>query len=206
MLLGHPYGMAIDMWSLGCMAAELFLGLPLFPGASEHDLLCHIVDMLGLPPAHVLQVRPEGLGPRSAPRPGGEPGRSDSQPAAGLQAGLAWQPVSGRAALLWLPAGTLGVEATGGQRAPLGCAPGQGAAGAPARGLVVSARAGAAQGAAHTNKYFRRVEEPSPGGAGRRVRYQARPPSPGAGAAAHASRVAPGRGRAGPDLVALHAH
>ncbi len=47
--------MAIDMWSLGCMAAELFLGLPLFPGASEHDLLVRIVDMLGMPPDHVLQ-------------------------------------------------------------------------------------------------------------------------------------------------------
>ena len=32
MLLGFPYTVAIDMWSLGCMAAELFLGLPLFPG------------------------------------------------------------------------------------------------------------------------------------------------------------------------------
>lgn len=37
------------------MAAELFLGLPLFPGASEHDLLVRIVDMLGMPPDHVLQ-------------------------------------------------------------------------------------------------------------------------------------------------------
>lgn len=54
-LLGHGYDMAIDMWSLGCMAAELFLGLPLFPGASEHDLLVRIVDMLGMPPDHVLQ-------------------------------------------------------------------------------------------------------------------------------------------------------
>ena len=36
------------------MAAELFLGLPLFPGASEHDLLVRIVEMLGPPPAHVL--------------------------------------------------------------------------------------------------------------------------------------------------------
>jgi dual specificity protein kinase YAK1 len=24
------------MWSLGCIAAELFLGLPLYPGASEY--------------------------------------------------------------------------------------------------------------------------------------------------------------------------
>ena len=25
------------MWSLGCVAAELFLGWPLFPGTSEYD-------------------------------------------------------------------------------------------------------------------------------------------------------------------------
>ena len=37
------------------MAAELFLGLPLFPGASEHDLLTRMVDMLGTPPDHVLE-------------------------------------------------------------------------------------------------------------------------------------------------------
>ena len=55
MLLGYPYNTAIDMWSLGCMAAELFLGLPLFPGASEHDLLTRMVDMLGIPPDHVLE-------------------------------------------------------------------------------------------------------------------------------------------------------
>lgn len=54
-LLGCAYNMAIDMWSLGCIAAELFLGLPLFPGASEHDLLARITEMLGLPPEHVLQ-------------------------------------------------------------------------------------------------------------------------------------------------------
>jgi hypothetical protein len=32
-LLGLSYSAAIDMWSFGCVAAELFLGLPLFPGA-----------------------------------------------------------------------------------------------------------------------------------------------------------------------------
>ena len=36
-LLGLPFDMAVDMWSLGCVAAELFLGWPLFPGASEYD-------------------------------------------------------------------------------------------------------------------------------------------------------------------------
>ena len=53
--MGHPYNVAIDMWSLGCMAAELFLGLPLFPGASEHDLLVRIVEMMGVLPGKVLQ-------------------------------------------------------------------------------------------------------------------------------------------------------
>ncbi len=43
MVLGYPYAMSIDMWSLGCVAAELFLGLPLFPGACEHDLLGRII-------------------------------------------------------------------------------------------------------------------------------------------------------------------
>lgn len=54
--MGHWYDVAIDMWSLGCMAAELFLGLPLFPGASEHDLLVRIVETLGLPPHKVLKA------------------------------------------------------------------------------------------------------------------------------------------------------
>ena len=53
-VLRHPYTGAIDMWSLGCIAAELFLGLPLFPGASEHDLMTRIAEMLGPPPEHVL--------------------------------------------------------------------------------------------------------------------------------------------------------
>ena len=54
MVLGYQYTMAIDMWSLGCVAAELFLGLPLFPGASEHDLLTRVTEMLGPPPPAVL--------------------------------------------------------------------------------------------------------------------------------------------------------
>jgi len=139
-LLGHPYGMAIDMWSLGCMAAELFLGLPLFPGASEHDLLCHIVDMLGLPPAHVLQVRAGGPARRNPWRPGGC-ARPLRLPAGGRAAwaGLASQPPSGRAGPLRRPAGMPRGRAGQGRgrpRAPPGCAPGQGAAAAFARVIV----------------------------------------------------------------------
>lgn len=31
-MLGIPYTTAIDMWSLGCMLAEMYTGIPIFPG------------------------------------------------------------------------------------------------------------------------------------------------------------------------------
>ncbi|CAO3643198.1 unnamed protein product [Cunninghamella echinulata] len=55
-LAGLPYTSAIDMWSLGCIAAELFLGLPLFPGSSEYNQITRIVEMLGLPPAYMIEM------------------------------------------------------------------------------------------------------------------------------------------------------
>lgn len=36
-VLGTSYNVTIDMWSLGCVAAELFLGLPLFPGETQAE-------------------------------------------------------------------------------------------------------------------------------------------------------------------------
>jgi dual specificity protein kinase YAK1 len=48
-LLGLPYDTAIDMWSLGCICAELFLGIPIFPGNSEYDQLSRIIEILGPP-------------------------------------------------------------------------------------------------------------------------------------------------------------
>lgn len=53
-LLGLPYSSAIDMWSLGCIVVELFLGLPLFPGSSEYNQVSRIVEMLGNPPSWML--------------------------------------------------------------------------------------------------------------------------------------------------------
>ncbi|ORZ21528.1 kinase-like domain-containing protein [Absidia repens] len=54
-LLGLQYTGAIDMWSLGCIVAELFIGIPLFPGSSEYNQLRRIVDMLGMPPQDMLE-------------------------------------------------------------------------------------------------------------------------------------------------------
>src|ERR1700677_2430398 len=55
-LLGLPYSSSIDMWSLGCIAVELFLGLPIFPGASNYDQVSRIVETVGMPPFHMLEV------------------------------------------------------------------------------------------------------------------------------------------------------
>ena len=53
-LLGIPYDLAIDMWSLGCILVEMHTGEPLFSGANEVDQMNKIVEVLGLPPKHVL--------------------------------------------------------------------------------------------------------------------------------------------------------
>ncbi|KAJ0244432.1 Shaggy-related protein kinase gamma [Hirschfeldia incana] len=43
------YSTAIDVWSAGCVLAELLLGKPLFPGESRVDQLVEIVKVLGTP-------------------------------------------------------------------------------------------------------------------------------------------------------------
>lgn len=45
-ILGLPFCEAIDMWSLGCVIAELFLGWPLYPGASEYDQVWTNISVL----------------------------------------------------------------------------------------------------------------------------------------------------------------
>ncbi|KAJ6820235.1 shaggy-related protein kinase alpha-like [Iris pallida] len=43
------YTTAIDMWSAGCVLAELLLGHPMFPGESGVDQLVEIIKVLGTP-------------------------------------------------------------------------------------------------------------------------------------------------------------
>ena len=38
------YGKSVDVWSVGCMFAELYNGMPLFPGESDLDTLHHISE------------------------------------------------------------------------------------------------------------------------------------------------------------------
>ncbi|KAG7226538.1 hypothetical protein INR49_003860, partial [Caranx melampygus] len=55
-LVGAPISEAIDMWSLGCIAFEMFTGAPLFKTNDEHDMVEKIVDTIGHLPDHMLDV------------------------------------------------------------------------------------------------------------------------------------------------------
>ena len=43
------YTTAVDIWSIGCVIAELLLGSPLFPGDSGVDQLVEVIKILGTP-------------------------------------------------------------------------------------------------------------------------------------------------------------
>jgi dual specificity tyrosine-phosphorylation-regulated kinase 2/3/4 len=53
-ILGLSYTTAIDIWSLGCILAELYAGVPIFPGESEQDQLHCIMEYCGAPGHDIL--------------------------------------------------------------------------------------------------------------------------------------------------------
>ncbi|KAL1968448.1 hypothetical protein VTN77DRAFT_1977 [Rasamsonia byssochlamydoides] len=53
-ILGMSYGMPIDMWSLGCILAELYTGYPIFPGENEQEQLACIMEVFGPPEKHLI--------------------------------------------------------------------------------------------------------------------------------------------------------
>ena len=49
-LLGsRTYNTSIDIWSAGCIMAEMFTGRPLFPGTTNEDQLMKIFRLMGTP-------------------------------------------------------------------------------------------------------------------------------------------------------------
>ncbi|KAG2180143.1 hypothetical protein INT43_003931, partial [Umbelopsis isabellina] len=54
-ILGMTYSMTIDMWSLGCILAELYTGYPLFPGENEQEQLACIMEVQGVPEPYLVE-------------------------------------------------------------------------------------------------------------------------------------------------------
>ncbi|GAA6011240.1 hypothetical protein JCM10207_008274 [Rhodosporidiobolus poonsookiae] len=53
-ILGMNYHMGIDMWSLGCILAEMYTGYPIFPGENEQEQLACIMEVQGLPDRYLI--------------------------------------------------------------------------------------------------------------------------------------------------------
>lgn len=57
-ILGATYGPAIDMWSIGCVLAEMYTGYPLLAGKSEVEQCGLILELLGPPrPGTIIGYR-----------------------------------------------------------------------------------------------------------------------------------------------------
>ena len=54
-MLGLPYTVSIDMWSLGCILVEMHTGEPLFSGSDQFDQMQKIVKVLGMIPDHIME-------------------------------------------------------------------------------------------------------------------------------------------------------
>lgn len=53
-MLCLPFTEAIDMWSTGCILAELLLGETLYPGSYEYDVWLYIYVTQGVPPSRMM--------------------------------------------------------------------------------------------------------------------------------------------------------
>ncbi|RLV94553.1 Dual specificity tyrosine-phosphorylation-regulated kinase 4 [Spathaspora sp. JA1] len=57
-ILGCQYNEKIDIWSMGCVIMELFMGVPTFPGKSELEQLGLMMEIIGIPKSSsILRMR-----------------------------------------------------------------------------------------------------------------------------------------------------
>lgn len=87
-VLGLPYDQAVDMWSFGCILAELVTGRPLFPAIDENELLELFRVRIGPPPEEMTRrckkrklffnYKGEMIRSKKSRVPPGAPDRSDT--------------------------------------------------------------------------------------------------------------------------------
>ena len=51
----RTYNTSIDVWSCGCIFAEMISGMPLFRGRDNQDQLLHIMRIIGTPDDRTLR-------------------------------------------------------------------------------------------------------------------------------------------------------
>ena len=54
-ILRLPYTEKVDMWSFGCILAELYTGDPLFPGNNEQEQIEYIMEICDIFPTSLLE-------------------------------------------------------------------------------------------------------------------------------------------------------
>lgn len=76
MLLPKKYTPAVDLWSVGCIIAEMLTKKPLFPGRNHIDMVCRISAVCGTPTDEDIAWVPEGSEARRFLKRVCPPGRS----------------------------------------------------------------------------------------------------------------------------------
>jgi serine/threonine protein kinase len=56
MLTWQKYDVEVDIWSAGCIFAEMLEGKPLFPGKDHVNQFSIITELLGTPPQDVIET------------------------------------------------------------------------------------------------------------------------------------------------------
>lgn len=68
MLTWQKYDVEVDIWSAGCIFAEMLEGKPLFPGKDHVNQFSIITELLGTPPDDVINtIASENVSPKSRP-------------------------------------------------------------------------------------------------------------------------------------------
>uniref|UniRef100_A0A8D0LQ92 mitogen-activated protein kinase n=1 Tax=Sus scrofa TaxID=9823 RepID=A0A8D0LQ92_PIG len=135
MLNWMHYNQTVDIWSVGCIMAELLQGKALFPGNDYIDQLKRIMEVVGTPSPEVLAKISSEHVSRRPPAPSADqaPGHSRGRGAVGIGApcgehGSRWNRPQGRHLT---PSGIPGVRAREGK---ISACPGQGSGVAPGPG------------------------------------------------------------------------